>query len=216
MNRNALLALVVAGPVLLSGCAAAGALNSVASGYNTVRSGMAARSAYVSAKDLRNAEPVFSGFSTVMTYADIKPRENADELPAYFADNMRYLVDENARATGVRVQTCAASQRCGGRVLTVQFVEDGFNRNIVEKVTMGSKLRGQLNYIDAGTGQILHSVRIEGTDDYRNTMSLIHGSMSMSMLRTTGVEGKAAEGVVERVNAIEVIKPGYERVFDRS
>lgn len=205
---------VVMTVAVLAGCSSVDAFNKASNAYSAVRTGITAKAAYSSVKDLKDAQPVFQDHTAVSALAEIAPRESNATLAETFRQNMLYLVEESARATGAALTTCRTGAACGGHVLVIQFREAAFNGGLVERVTMGSKLRGTLSYVDLGSGQIVASKAIEGVDDYAGLMGLIHASISTSMLRSFPAPDTATmERRVEAINAIPPIRPGYEESF---
>jgi len=207
--KKTLLAITIAS--LLSGCSTIDKATNV---YGAVRAGYGANSAFNSAKDLRDAAPAFQGYTSVVAYAELAPREGGDaaSIRAAFADNLRYLVDAHAQAVGARLQSCASIQRCGGRVLSLQFTEDAYSGSFAEKITMGNKLKGRLQYIDQGTGSVIAEKRIEGVSNYAEVLGLARGSIMGAMLKSypnSGVQSEALEN-------IPAVKPGYERLLASS
>jgi hypothetical protein len=130
---------------------------------------------------------------------------------------MLYLVAESARASGAALTTCQTTSACSGRVLVIQFREDAYDGGLVERVTMGSKLKGTLSYVDLASGQIVASKAIEGIEDYAGLMGLIRGSISTGMLKSfPSPDSAAMERRVDAINAIPAIRPGLEASFEIS
>lgn len=197
-----------------SGCSSVDAFNKASNAYSAVRTGMTAKPAYSSVKDLKDAQPVFQGYTAVSVFAEVAPRESNAGFPEMFRQNMLYLFAESARASGAAVATCQTTAECGGRVLVIQFREAAYNGGLIERVTIGSKLKGLLSYVDLGTGQIIASKVIEGVDDYAGLMGLIRASISTGMLKSFPPPDAAAmERRVEAINAIPPIRPGFEESF---
>lgn len=198
----------------MSSCSSVDAFNKASNAYSAVRTGMTAKAAYSSVKDLKNAQPVFQGYTTVSALAEVAPRESNAGFPETFRQNMLYLVAESARASGAALATCQTVAACNGRVLVIQFSEAAYDGSLVERITMGSKLKGTLSYVDLGTGQIIASNAIEGVDDYAGLMGLIRASISTGMLKSFPPPDSAAmERSVEAINAIPPIRPGFEESF---
>lgn len=198
----------------LGGCSTYDAFNKASNAYSAVRTGMTAKSAYSSVKDLKDAQPVFQGYTSVAARAEVAPRESNAGFPETFRQNMLYLVAESARASGAGLATCQTTTACGGRVLVVQFREAAYNGGLIERVTMGSKLKGTLSYVDLGSGQIVATKAIEGVDDYAGLMGLIHASISTGMLKSfPPPDSEAMDRRVDAINQIPPIRPGFEESF---
>lgn len=179
--------------------------------YSAVRAGYGAKSAYESVKDLKEAEPVFAGYTAVLAYAELSPRDEkqAEAIKTAFADNLRYLVGEHGRAFGVALQACASTQGCGGRVLGVQFREDAYNASFAEKITMGNKLKGRLVFIDVATGRVFSEKRVEGVENYAGVLAMIRGSIAGAMIKSY----PQSQPRPEALEAIPAVKPGYEKLM---
>lgn len=204
---------IAAAVAALAGCSA---VNTASSVYSNVKAGMGAKSAYTTVKDMKDAQPVFVGYTAVVATAEVAPRKEIAGFPEAFADNMRYLVTESARAVSAPIQACVSVQACGGRVLAIQFTEDGFNRNLVERVTMGDRLRGKLVYMDLAGGRVIAEKRIEGVEDYTAMMGLIRGSLAAAMLKSFPPTPDSGKTAADSLNRIASIKPGYEKLFKSS
>jgi hypothetical protein len=205
---------LLVGIATLSGCSSVDAFNKASNAYSAVRTGMTANAAYSSVKDLKDAQPLFQGYTSVTALVEIAPRESNAAFPETFRQNMLYLVGESVRAIGASLTTCQSATACGGRVLVVQFRETAYNGGLVERVTMGAKLKGGLSYVDLASGQIVASKASEGVDNYAGLMGLIHASISTSMLKCFPAPDAATmQRRVEAINAIPAIRPGLEESF---
>lgn len=198
---------VIAGVAVLSGCAAIDTAQNV---YSAARTGYTMKSAVADVKDIRDAEPVFAGFTAVVVIADLQPRDKqqAASIPGAFADSMAYQVQQMASAAGARLYVCASMQSCGGRVLTVQFREEGYGASWAEKVTMGSKLKGKLLFVDGG--QVLSEKRVEGVATYGELLGLIRGSLLGGMVKSYPSADPNA------LSQVPAVRPGYERLLASS
>lgn len=206
MHRFAITAAAV---MSLSGCAAIDTAQNV---YTAARTGYTAKSAIADVKDIRDAQPVFAGYSAVAVSADLQPREKqyAASVPSAFSESIAYQVQQLASAAGARLYVCASLQACGGRVLSIQFREEGFNAGWAEKLTMGSKLKGKLLFVDGGTGQVVGEKRVEGVDTYAELLGLIRGSLIGGMVKSY------PQTSVEALNQTQAVKPGYEQILSGS
>lgn len=195
----------------LSGCGAAGSVVDGARGaYGAARAYTTVTNTAKMAKDLRNAEPAFEGFDAAVPVAKIAPRD--DNAPAnlslLFEQNMVYLVNATASATGAALRSCPSRVACNGKVMVLQFTEDDYSGNVVEKLTLGSKLRGRLSYIDADSGNIVYEQRIEATDNYGDVMKVIKGQLSITLLRSFPADDM--EATADRLDAIEPVASRYD------
>lgn len=197
--------------ITLSGCAA---VDTAQRAYSAVQAGYGAKSAYSSVKDIRNAQPVFVGYSAVVAYAELSPDDQKarDQIRGAFADNIRYLVSEYGRVFGQPVAVCLNPQQCGGRILGVQFSEDAYDANLAEKITMGDRLKGRISYIDVASGRIVAESRVEGVSSYADVLGVLRGSLFASMSKSY----PDARPAPEAIEAIPSVKPGYEKLFAQS
>lgn len=195
----------------LAGCAAVDTAQNV---YTAAKTGYTAKAAYNDVKDIKTAEPAFSGYSSVLVYSELVPRdqEKATAMKSAFSESMVYQVQQLGSAVGAQLVVCQAASACGGRVLSVQFREEAYNANLGERLLMGSQLKGKLVYVDNASGRVIAEKRIEGVDTYADVLGLIRGSMMMSMLRSYNGAGATEE----TMNRVKAVKPGYEKLLSAS
>lgn len=193
----------------LAGCAAIDTAQNV---YSAAKTGYTIKSAAADVKDIREAEPVFAGYSSVLVYSQVNPRDKdvVAAVPGAFNDSLAYLVQQLSVAAGGRLNVCSNVQACTGRVISVQFHEEAYNSGWAEKLTMGSQLKGKLSYVDNATGRVVAEKRIEGVKSYAEILGLIRASLVMSMSRSYGSVSP------EAFNSVPAVKPGYERVLASS
>lgn len=217
MKTQISVALVSAVAISLSGCGAAGGVISGAQGaYGAARTYATATNAAKMAKDLKNAVPAFEGFDAAVTVARIAPRDEdaSANLASMFEQNMVYLVNATASATGAPLRGCPSRAACSGKLMVLQFIEDDYSGNIVEKFTLGSKLRGRLSYIDADSGQIVYEQRIEAADNYGHVMQAIKAQLSTTLLRSFPADDLPA--ITDRLETIEPVAPQYAALSEAS
>ena len=216
INRCHWLSMVIAF-LLLSGCAAVETAQSAIGLYDSARSVTTGYHAVTSVKDLQNAKPLFRDIDSVLVLADIRPREAAPELPLAFAGNLASYTTAVASAVGAPIRVCRVMAECTGRVLTLNFVEDAYDRNLVQRLTVGDKIRGKLVFTDAASGQILDEKRAEIAEDYaglaRQVSGFVMGSLYKSFQPTTAADG---ERVGKAISQIPVVAPEYERVLGKA
>jgi hypothetical protein len=210
------LAMVVAF-LLLSGCAAVDTAQSAIGLYDSARSVTTGYHAVTSVKDLQNAKPLFRDIDSVLVLADIRPREAVPELAVAFAGNLASYTTAVASAVGAPIRVCRVMAECSGRVLTLNFVEDAYDRNLVQRLTVGDKIRGKLVFTDAASGQILDEKRAEIAENYaglaRQVSGFVMGSLYKSFQPTTAADG---ERVGKAISQIPVVAPEYERVLGKA
>ncbi len=210
------LAMVVAF-LLLSGCAAVDTAQSAIGLYDSARSVTTGYNAVTSVKDLQNAKPLFRDIDSVLVLADIRPREATPELPVAFAGNLASYTTALASAVGAPIRVCRVMAECSGRVLTLNFVEDAYDRNLVQRLTVGDKIRGKLVFTNAASGQILDEKRAEIAEDYaalaRQVSGFVMTSLYVSFQPTAAADG---ERVGKAISQIPVVAPEYERVLGKA
>lgn len=202
------LTVIAAAAVYLSGCAAA---QYAQMAYGDVRAGYGAAAAYHSVKDIRDAQPIFAGYGSVVAYAQLTPHDAqlADAIKSAFADSLRYQVDSYAKSLPVPVASCAAISQCPGKVLSIQFTEDAYGANLAEKIAVGDKLKGRLSFVDLASGQIVAEKRIEGVSTYSDVLGIARGTILFSLLKSY----PQAKADIDKLNAIPAVKPGYEKLL---
>lgn len=215
--RTFFASLVVFFGAALAGCSGMSAVGTIADTYNGVKGAATGYHSMSMVKDLKTAQPVFKGYNSVLVLAEVAPREKVENLPSAFADNIGYNVQGLARIIRVPVQVCAQLQQCAGRPVVVQFREDAYDRNFVQKITMGSKVRGKLLFSDAASGKIITESRIEAVDNYYALAEIISGSLYASMVKsyppTTSAEG---DRIQKEVEAFQKVKPMYKGMFEKT
>lgn len=200
--------------VVLSGCAA---MDSAVSVYNTAKGGTELYHSATSIKDMTHFNPAFQGYSSVLVLADIRPREDAPEVPGVFAQNMAYFTGSVARTVRAPLQVCYVMNQCAGRILVLNFKEDAYDRNIVQKLTVGDKIRGRLVFTDSASGQIVDEKRVELAETYaelaQRTSGMIVGAMLKSFPTNSAQENERIGAELEKLPAVA---PQYEKILGKA
>jgi len=176
-------------------------------------------------KSMRNARPVFLGYDMVKVEAQLRAREEGKsaELAAAFADNLGYLVEQDAGIAGGSLKVCRESA-CSGKIITVRFEEEGYGSNSAAKFVMGDLVKGKLVFVDQGTGTVLHEAPHAATDNYAKLLKQIHGILGYSVIktemdRTPKDDSSKFDARLKKLNAaferIQPIKPGYSEIFEK-
>lgn len=201
----------------LAGCAAIDGAQSAIGLYDSAKSVTSGYHAYTSVKDLKNASPTFAGYDGVVVLADIRPRENADNLAAIFASNLAGYTTAVAKTVLAPLQVCPSLASCSGKVLVLNFREDAYDRNLVQRLTVGDRIRGRLVFTDAASGRILDEKQAEMGENYaslaRLTSGFVMGAMYKSFPPATDAEG---ERIGKALQQIPVVAPEYERVLGKA
>lgn len=182
--------------------------------FDRARGVTGAYHSYQSVKDLRNVQPHFQGYNSVMVSADIQPREDAANLPLIFASNMAVYIQSTARVVRAPLQVCQSQNQCAGRVLSLSFKEDAYDRNIVQKLTVGDRIRGKLDFSDAASGRVLDEVQVELAENYATLAKLTSAPIAMSMLRSfPSNSGPENERIAVEMEEVPFVAPQYERTL---
>lgn len=212
--RGVLLFAASAMAVSLTGCAT---VDSAMSVYNTAKNGTEMYHSATSIKDMTNFNPAFQGFSSVLVLADIRPRDESPEAPTAFAQNMAFYTGSVARTVRAPLQVCYVMNQCAGRILVLNFKEDAYDRNIVQKLTVGDKIRGRLLFTDSASGQIVDEKRVELAENYaelaQRTSGMIIGAMLKSFPTNSAQENERIGAELEK---IPTVAPQYEKILGKA
>lgn len=202
-----------AAALLLTGCAAMDTATSI---YNTAKGGTELYHSATSIKDLTGFNPAFQGFSSVLVLADIRPREEAPDAPAVFAQNMAFFTGSVARTVRAPLQVCYVMNQCAGRVMVLNFKEDAYDRSIVQKLTVGDKIRGRLLFTDSATGQIVDEKRVELADHYAQLAESTSGMIVGAMLKSYPPQGEHEhERIGAELQKIPAVAPQYQKILGK-
>ncbi len=190
---------------LLSGCQAMQVIDRV----GQVRGAAAAYNASKSIKDLGNLPAAFVGVQAIRGETQIGPRKDEARTRAAFAANFDHVLRTAVAVTGAPMRVCPAEDPCPG-ALTVQFIEDDYQRNLVERISLGDKLRGRLVLAESGSGRVVHEQRYEVLKDYADTQNLVGVSL-MQMLNKSYPPETEAQGraIAARAEQAQWISPSY-------
>ncbi len=175
-------------------------------------------------ESLKTAEPIFAGYDCVKVQALVLPAETEEiqKVRNAFVDNFKYIVRkdlEAARLNNIKVCTDEGCE-CSGKTLIVQFKEKGYKGDILHRITVGSKLRGELLYIDGETGKVIRKDNLELAKNYKQLLWEIHLSVGSKAVKTFEVlhpnAGKELQQVVADFNKIDPIKPEYKKLFEKT
>lgn len=198
----------------LTGCAA---VDSALGVYNTAKGGTELYHSATSIKDMTNLTPAFQGYSSVLVLADIRPRDEAPEAPAAFAHNMAFYTGSVARTVRAPLQVCYVMNQCAGRILVLNFKEDAYDRNLVQKLTVGDKIRGRLLFTDSASGQIVDEKRVELAENYaelaQRTSGMIVGAMLKSFPTQSAQEN---ERIGAELEEIPTVAPQFEKTLGKA
>lgn len=186
--------------------------------YSNARAVSNASYANEMAKSMRNSEPIFNDYSAISVDTLIFPREGnkGDLVTAAFKDNVRYLIDQDLKEVTPDKNICSDAS-CQGKIMVVQFKESGYDANFIQKITIGDKLRGNLFFIDKESGTVIRKEDIEATANYEQILHMVHASVVTKLLKGRQFKDqKEAEGVVNKVNTIDPIKPEYKELLAAS
>ena len=140
--------------ILLSGCQAMQVIDRV----GQVRGATAAYNASKVVSDFGDLPAAFVGVQAVRGETRIGPRKDEDQVRAAFSANFDHVLRTAVAINGAPLRVCPAQTACPG-ALTVQFVEDDYHRNLIERISLGDKLRGRLLLVESGSGRVVHEQR---------------------------------------------------------
>ncbi len=175
---------------------------------------------------MKNAKPVFIGYDSIVVEANLMPRESgkAEEIARAFKDNLGYLVEQNAHIGSSKIKVCKSSQ-CQGKVLIVRFNEEGYNKDLLEKITLGAKLKGTVTFIDKRQGKVLEEVPQVASENYADILKQLHAVIGSSVIKSEleKTPKKDQDKYRARLNElneaygkIQPIKPEYADLFEAS
>ncbi|WP_273453700.1 hypothetical protein [Nevskia ramosa] len=167
-------------------------------------------------KDLKSANPVFAGYDSAVMLAEIAPREKALSLPDVFASNMAVYTSSVAQTVRSPIKVCKAVADCPGKVLVVQFKEDAYDRNLLQRLTIGDKIRGKLIFIDQATGRIIEEKRAEMGENYASLAKVTSGYIMLSMYKSFPPASNAeGDRIGKELEKTPIIAPQYEDVLGK-
>lgn len=200
--------------IFLSGCM--DTLQNISPATSVVMNGQALTNAYYSykmVKSLHDTQPIFNGCQYIEIVTNIAPREDekAKVVIKAFQDNLIYIVQKDLETTESESKLCEKSP-CPGKSIIVQFKETGYDENILQKVFMGSSLRGNLFFLEKETGTILALENLEGMSNYKDLLGMIHTSVSLKLLK--GIQDSTKmQNSMNKINGFDPIKPEYKTLF---
>jgi len=213
--------------ITISGMAFSSCTSAVNTAIQTYRLATTGYHVYYTHKlweSLKTAEPIFAGYDCVRVQALVLPAktDKIQEVRGAFVDNFKHIILkdlESAKLDGIEVCTDADCS-CKGKILTVQFREEGYRDDILHKITVGGKLRGELLYIDGETGRVIRKDNLELAKNYEQLLWEIHLSVGTKAIKTYEVlhpnSGKELEEIVTNFNKIDPIKPEYKELFEKA
>ena len=122
------------------------------------------------------------------------------------------------KITKTNKNVCTKDSECRGKTIVVRFIEEGYKNNIANRLFVGGKLRGRIQYIDKETGKVLHEDEIELAKNYETLFKQALTAIELKLLKELEVEGKGDElqEAVNKVNNIDPIKPEYKEIFKKT
>lgn len=221
---------VTVGAILLTGIGVAsqaqafggffGSINKAVDLYSNVKAGAQMYHSYDLVKTIRTAEPLFRDYDYVMVRVEINPRETeaGHDLSAAFKKNMHFIIEKDTQTSGDYLRVCESE--CAGRTLVIQFKETGYDRNLIQKLTVGDMLRGELYYLNYENAEVLKIENLEIAKDYIQLLQEIHMSVVSKIIKSMNEEGgqqdeKEMRKMVEEYNTFDPVMPEYRELFSR-
>lgn len=193
--------------MLLSGCQAMQVIDRV----GQVRSATAAYNASKSVSDLKDLPPAFVGVQLLRAESRIGPRKNEEKVRAAFVGNFDHALNTAIAVVGAPLRVCPTRVSCPG-AMTVQFVEDDYHRSLIERLSLGDKLRGRLLLVESGTGRVVHEQRYEVLADYADTQRLIGASVMQMLIKSFPPQTEAqSRALADRGEKAIWVAPAFEK-----
>lgn len=205
----------------LTGCSGVNAALEVAHAVKSVRGATNAYYSFKMISNLNDPFPAFAGADVASFSFNISPRLGQDHEAIKNA--MHAAVTEHARKvfqyTGLRVTACSASCPTGQRVDAL-FTETGFSDNIINRISVGKKLRGQLSYADANKGTMLSSQQVDTMENYGQFVILMNNYTSALAIETASKErnlsDKQIHSMVDNINKLDTLPKKYKKVLSQA
>lgn len=152
--------------------------------------------AWHTAKTLRDftAEAVdLSQFDSVYVQPFIVPRDEdrANEVVDAFNRSAQDALADLFADASMPHRVC--KQGCGEQPLRISFTEDSYGENVVNRLSLGDKLRGVMQFQNMQSGEVLQSLRLENQDDYLSIISLVRAAVVQSASLYLGQQGRSEE-----------------------
>ncbi|WP_022846824.1 hypothetical protein [Desulfurobacterium sp. TC5-1] len=219
--KKTLVLLAAVSAVMFSSCVQE--VENAVSLYNTAVALNRGYHAYSMVDSMKNAIPVFKDYKCVKVQALIMPgkTEKVKKLRSAFVDDFSYIVREYVKAAHLEdVKVCSTENctDCKGKMLVIQFLENGYSPNLFNKITMGGLLRGSLRYIDGESGRVIREEKLEDAKNYEDLLQEIAMSVGSKAAQTaiTIYPDKDPQKIIDEVNKVNPIKPEYRKLFEES
>lgn len=175
--------------------------------------------AYKFGKSIRpeDAIPVFHDFANVRVDVLVLPREGAAAaMTAAFIDNLRHLIATELRESKLSAAVC---EDCQSPWLTIQFREKDYQENVLQKVYLGNKLRGDFFYIDGTKGTVLKQESLEVADNYLALLEQTRVSVVGKVIKSLQAAGreKEIEAYIDGANrrSTALVKPEHAALLKK-
>ena len=195
-----------------------GTMNNAVSMYNNVKAGVQIYHTRDMVKSVLAADPLFRDYDNVMVRVQVYPRdtESGQDISSAFEENVHYIIDNNMQISGEYLRVCESD--CVGKTLVLQFREKGYDSNIIQRFTVGDKLRGELYYMDHTNAELLRVEKLEIAENYEMLLREINLSVVSKLIKSmnehTGKKGnKEMEALVEKYNTFDPVMPEYRELF---
>ncbi len=200
---------VAAACFLLSACQAIPVLDRV----GQVRDATVAYNAAKTVGDFTELPAAFTGVRAIRGDSRIGPQKNEERVRAAFMANFDHVLRTAVSVSGAPIQVCAGQSQCSG-AMTVQFIEDDYHQNLLERLSLGNKLRGRLLLVESGTGRIVHEQRYEVLKDYADVQQLVGVSLMQMMNKSfPPISEDKGRAIAARAQQAQWIAPAHAKVL---
>lgn len=165
--------------------------------------------------------PAYAQASVASFSVQIVPREGQDA--AVISRTMTAAMVDYARraaaVTGLRITVCSTNCPAGQRI-AANFTEKGYHKDIVNRIAMGDKLRGNLRIIDTASGNVEADQEINAMKTYADVVEFanayIGGLIGASASKANDNSDKQNKAMVKRLNALDKLPKRYAKVLDQA
>ena len=207
---------------VLAGCSAVQALNTAVNTYHGVQGANTVYHAGNEIKSMKDDGSLFTKYETISVTVEIAPRdkEHAKEITDAFRDNMVYIIQKDMETVHMKPLAVCTDAPCTGKTILLQFKEEAYDANLLDKYTLGSSLKGTLYYIDTETNTIVHQDKSEVSKSYSDMLTKFHVSTTRKFLAYRQAAGDLTEQEIKAMNeamkGFDPIKPEYKDLLKKS
>lgn len=189
----------------LQGCfGAIDAISGAKNAYYAGRAGVAGYEGATTAKEMRGAASVFSGYDLIKVAAEITPANKDQEgaIRTAFEREIIRAAREYAGGLERRVTICSDDCPAEGKLMVIHFREEGRSGRVV-RILAGDRLKGSMMMIDWEKSSPVSVVSVTG-EDYAGLVAMVNRTILQALLREKEGDPIFNE-FAERVNKIPFV-----------